>query len=81
MWTPSTVVVVIRDLTLLGLGSWGIVYQQLSGSINVPLLVLYTALVGAPGGLGLVRLVARSALIEHQSSLPQESSPGGVSPQ
>lgn len=73
MWSPSTVVVVIRDLACLGVGSWGIVYQQLNGSINVPLLVLYTGMVGVPGGLGAMRLILKSA-IEPVSSPPQPPS-------
>lgn len=78
MWSPSTVVVVIRDLVLLGVGSFGILYQQLSGAISVPLLMLYTAMVGVPGAAGVMRLLARSVPIEPPSSVPlPPSSPTG----
>lgn len=77
MWSPSTLVVVIRDLVLLGVGSWGIVYQQLSGVINVPLLAIYTILVGVPGAAGVLKLL-RNVPIEpgSPSSQPPSSSTG-----
>ena len=79
MWSPSTLVVVIRDLVLLGVGSWGIVYQQLS-VINVPLLAIYTLLVGVPGAAGVLKLL-RTVPIEPGSPSPQPpSSSTGAGP-
>lgn len=78
MWSPSATVVVIRDLTLLGVGSFGIVYQQLTGQIVLPLLILYTAMVGVPGAAGVMRLLARSVPIEPSSLPPPEPSQPSV---
>lgn len=78
MWSPSTVVSVVRDLTLLGVGSFGILYQQLTGAVNVPLLALYTAMVGVPGAARVVQLLARSAAIEPPSSESREPSQSGA---
>lgn len=78
MWSPSSIVVVTRDLTLLGVGSFGILYQQLTGQIVLPLLILYTAMVGVPGAAGVMRLLARSVPIEPSSSAPQEPSRSSV---
>lgn len=77
MWSPSTVVVVVRDLVLLGVGSFGILFQQLTGVIHVPLLVLYTAMVGVPGAAGVMRMVARTAFTQQSLSPPPEPPPPG----
>jgi hypothetical protein len=69
---------VIRDVTLLGVGSFGILFQQINGVINVPLLCLYTAMVGVPGAAGVIKMVARTAT-EQQSSPPPLPSPPGES--
>lgn len=79
MWSPSTVVVVVRDLVLLGVGSWGIVYQQLQGVINVPLLAIYTVLVGVPGAAGVLKLL-RNVPIDPVSSQPPPSSSSTAAP-
>lgn len=73
-------VVVVRDLVLLGVGSWGIVYQQLQGVINVPLLAIYTVLVGVPGAAGALRLLRSVPTEPVSSSSPPPSSSAGVGP-
>jgi hypothetical protein len=61
VWSPQAVVGAIRDVTLLGVGSFGILFQQIQGTINAPLLILYTAMVGVPGAAGVIKMVARTA--------------------
>lgn len=75
MWSPSTVVTVARDLVCLGVGSFGIVYQQLQGVINVPLLGIYTVLVGVPGAAGALRLLRSVPIEPAPSGSPPPSSP------
>lgn len=76
MWSPQAVVGVIRDVTLLGVGSFGILFQQIQGSINAPLLILYTAMVGVPGAAGVIKMVARTAMEPPSSPHPSPSPPG-----
>lgn len=80
MWSPSTVVVVIRDLVLLGVGSFGIVYQQISGVINVPLLAVYTAMVGVPGAAGVLKLLRTVPIESGSPTSPPSSSSTGAGP-
>lgn len=76
MWSPQVLVGAIRDVTLLGVGSFGILYQQLSGVINVPLLCLYTAMVGVPGAAGVIKMVARTGMAQQSSPPPSPLPPG-----
>jgi len=69
----------IRDLVLLGVGSFGILYQQLNGQVNVPLLALYTAMVGIPGAARVVQLALRPELTDPSSSQSQQPSQPGAS--
>lgn len=80
MWSPSTLVVVVRDLVLLGVGSWGIVYQQLSGMVNVPLLAIYTVMVGVPGAAGVLKLLRTVPIDPGSSPSPPPSSATGAGP-
>lgn len=73
-------VVVVRDLVLLGVGSWGIVYQQLSGLVNVPLLAIYTILVGVPGAAGVLKLLRTVPIEPTSSGSPPSSSATGAGP-
>ncbi len=79
MWAPQTVVTVVRDITLLGAGTFGIIYQQVTGQLNITLLVLYAAMVGTPGAAHIVRLMAQTAATQQQSSQPPSSSSPGAS--
>jgi len=40
---------VLRDITLLGIGTFGILHQEWTGHVNVALLTVYTAMLGVPG--------------------------------
>jgi hypothetical protein len=52
VWKSSTVSTVVRDLVLLAVGSFGVVHEELTGSASVPLLVVYTTMLGIPGAAG-----------------------------
>ena len=71
-------VTVVRDLVCLGVGSFGIIYQQLT-MVNVPLLALYTALVGTPAAAGVFRIL-RSVPLDPGPSQPQPPSSPGAAP-
>ncbi|WP_018658449.1 hypothetical protein [Actinomadura flavalba] len=67
---------IVRDLVLLAVGSFGILWQQITGDYNVTLLIVFTGMVGVPGGQGLLRLVLRAAAVEAEQ---QQSVPGSPS--
>lgn len=46
-WFP-----VARDVASFGLGSWGVIHEELSGAASIPLLVVWTTLLGVPGTFG-----------------------------
>jgi hypothetical protein len=48
---------VVRDVICLAAGIFGILFQQITGQVNIQLLLVYLALVGTPGTIGLVQLV------------------------
>lgn len=67
--------VVAKDVTLFVVGVGGIVYQLLSGDVNVALLAVFTAMTGVPGLTNLLSLV-RGGL---DTSSPSSTSPSPVS--
>lgn len=52
----GAVLTVVRDAGCLLWGFGGIAYQQWTGNVNVALLMVYTAMLGLPGAIGLVQL-------------------------
>lgn len=50
------IITIARDLGFLIFGFGGVVFQQLTGRVNVYLLMVYTAMLGLPGGLALLQL-------------------------
>ncbi len=43
-WFPA-----MRDVTLLAVGVFGILYQLITGDVNLALLTVFTAMLGIPG--------------------------------
>lgn len=43
--------VIIRDLVSLSVGTFGLVHSQLTGTVSIPLIVVYAAALGIPGVL------------------------------
>lgn len=56
-------VTVARDLVLLGIGTFGILHQEITGHVNLDLLVLYGVMVGVPGAAALVQVARGSATL------------------
>lgn len=55
--TTSTWFAVLRDVTLLALGVFGILHQELTGQANPALLAVYTALLGIPGAANVIAII------------------------
>lgn len=51
MWL-KTWVPVFRDLVMFVAGLAGVIHEELSGHTSIPLLVVYTSMLGIPGALG-----------------------------
>jgi hypothetical protein len=47
---------VVRDVTFLVIGLGGITYQQVTGRVNVELLLVYTGLLGVPAAVAVKKL-------------------------
>lgn len=60
---------VVKDLVLTLGGLAGITYQTITGQVNIPLLITFTAMAGVPGVSGLVSAIHGSR-IESRSSSP-----------
>ena len=73
----GAIVTVVRDLTCLAVGVFGVIHQELSGRVNPELLVVYTALLGLPGAISVLQLVRgtpiTTATQEQSSSSPAVS--------
>lgn len=52
----QAIVTVIRDVLCLAVGVFGILHQEITGSVQGELLLVYTALLGIPGAIGLLQL-------------------------
>lgn len=75
----QALITVVRDAGFLLVGFGGILYQQITGRVDVPLLAVYTTMLGIPGAIGLLQLSrgrpeTRSTATT-PSSLPSSSSP------
>lgn len=51
---------IVRDLVSLAVGTFGLVYSQVTGQTSVELVVVYAALLGVPGVLNLMEIKGRS---------------------
>lgn len=71
---------VIRDGLCLGLGIFGVAHQEITGRVNLDLLVLYAVLLGTPGTIGLIQL-AKGKVQVSVTTEPPSPSPEPVSPQ
>jgi hypothetical protein len=60
---------ILRDITLLGIGTFGILHQEWTGHVNVALLGVYTAMLGVPG-VARVIAVFRTISTEYGNSSP-----------
>jgi hypothetical protein len=69
----------VRDVLCLGLGIFGVAHQEITGRVNVDLLVLYAALLGTPGTIGLINL-ARGKVSVSVTTEPSPTSPEHVPP-
>jgi hypothetical protein len=47
---------VVRDVTFLVIGLGGIIFQQVTGRVNVELLLVYTGLLGVPAAVAVKKL-------------------------
>lgn len=75
MWKGPAWSRVLRDLVFLAIGGFGILFQQVTGNINLTLLGLYILILGVPTGAAMRLLSNTPAPMDTQSSLPpQESS-------
>lgn len=62
-------IAIAKDLILFFGGLIGIAYQQITGNVNVVLLMIFTAMTGVPGLMNIISLV-RNSPTELPSSLP-----------
>lgn len=69
----QAIITVTRDVGCLVVGLGGIIFQQVTGQVNIELLLVYTTFLGIPGALGLLSLRGKSAT-ESSSSESQDSS-------
>jgi hypothetical protein len=74
----ETVITVTRDVGCLVVGLGGIIFQQVTGHVNIELLIVYTTFLGVPGVFGLLSLRGKSTTSE-SSSPSQDSSHSQVS--
>lgn len=73
----QALITVARDVGFLLVGFGGILYQQITGRVDVALLVVYTTMLGIPGAIGLLQLSRGRS--ETPSTAGQPSSPPGSS--
>lgn len=71
MWPKIRLV--LRDVSFLALGVGGILHQEISGQTSVPLLVVYTTLLGVPATLNGAWLLRKSGTDSSPSSSQQPS--------
>jgi hypothetical protein len=71
----QALVAVIRDLVLLAVGVFGIIHQEITGHVNLDLLVLYGALIGTPGAVGAVQLLRGSETPARTTTSSSPSAP------
>src|SRR5882757_1059834 len=74
------ILTVIRDLGLIVVGLGGIVFQQISGRVNIELLMVYTTILGVPGAIGLLQLSRGRSETPHTAGSSSQSPPQPLSP-
>jgi hypothetical protein len=65
---------VAKDLVLFLVGLGGIVYQLLTGNVDIALLAVFTAMTGVPGVTNLISLLRGLGTSSLPSSSPSPSS-------
>lgn len=74
---PERRIAIVKDLVLFFGGLAGIAYQQLTGNVNMVLLLIFTAMTGVPGLTNIISLIRSSPTVLRSSSPPpQRSEPG-----
>lgn len=73
MWL-KTWVPVFRDLLMFVAGLAGVIHEELSGHTSIPLLVVYTTMLGIPGALGALWLSRESGAGSPSSPPPSSAS-------
>jgi hypothetical protein len=61
----------------MALGTWGIVWQQVTGQVNAELLAVYVGLLGTPAVAALVSMIRGTGTGSPQSSSPDPPPPSG----
>lgn len=67
-------IAIVKDLTLFFGGLAGIAYQQLTGNVNMVLLMVFTAMTGVPGLTNIISLIRNSPTVLRSSSQAPEPS-------
>jgi len=70
---PSRIAIV-KDLILFFGGLTGIAYQQITGNVNIVLLMIFTAMTGVPGLTNIISLVRNSPTVSQSLPHPPQSS-------
>lgn len=65
---------VTKDVALFAVGLGGIVYQQVTGQVDVALLAVFTAMTGVPGLTNLLSLLRGSGTASSRSTGPLSDS-------
>lgn len=53
----KTLTTLCRDVVSMGIGSFGIIHQELTRQVSIELLVVYLVLLGFPAAAGLMNLL------------------------
>lgn len=72
--------VVLRDLSLLGVGIFGLLHQELTGQANPALLLVYTTILGIPGATNILAILRSTTPTGDGESEPSPPPPVGSSP-
>lgn len=73
MWNGPIWLTVFRDLVLLAGGLSGIIHEEFTGTANIPLLCIYTAMMGIPGAAATLWLGQRDTASRLPPSPPDAS--------
>lgn len=67
-------IAIVKDLILFFGGLTGIAYQQITGDVNLVLLIIFTTMTGVPGLTNIISLVRNSPTVLPSSQPPPVSS-------
>ena len=59
---------IVRDIVSLGVGAFGLIHSQLTGTTSMELVVVYAALLGVPGVLNLLEMKGSTGRSKDSSS-------------